>query len=154
MIHFNCAQCRQSLEAPDTMAGSPVDCPQCGAPLLVPLQPAVVSRPATLRLRPTDKNPPPAKKQRSSVAKTGFIVYFIGLVVFCIAMAGAFLGQDRAGLAGGISLSCIFFFVAFILAIVVLAKGETGDGLALLLLSILTIPCAFALVAMVLPFFR
>ena len=35
-ITFACANCRQSLEAPEEMAGEAIDCPACGHSITIP----------------------------------------------------------------------------------------------------------------------
>ncbi|MBN1766218.1 MAG: hypothetical protein JW860_13240 [Sedimentisphaerales bacterium] len=36
MIHFHCSQCGEALEAPDSMSGDRLQCPQCRYPEVVP----------------------------------------------------------------------------------------------------------------------
>lgn len=48
-ITFNCPGCKQSLEAPEDMAGDIIECPTCGQQITVP-QPAQPKQEGTQRL--------------------------------------------------------------------------------------------------------
>ena len=54
-INFDCPQCGQNLEAPDTMAGLFIECPACSKVIKVPREHEVVEKRETTTFTP----PPP-----------------------------------------------------------------------------------------------
>ncbi len=77
--------------------------------------------------------PPPAVTTRGGAAKAGWIILLVGLGVACIPGVGFlmwFIGAPVC-LAG------------FILAIIVMAKGEVASGVMLLIASMMVAPLAY-----------
>lgn len=146
MINFNCTNCGQNLDAPTNMAMQDIDCPACGAPLIVPAAPvAAPTRPAPRA---------PQKPKTDPAAKAGHIVLGVAAVVLILTVVIAITEGDRLSAGGGITLAGILSFVAFVLSIVVLARGRTREGLKLLFFSIFLIPFFFMLLSMIVPLFR
>jgi DNA-directed RNA polymerase subunit RPC12/RpoP len=154
-INFKCPQCHQSIEAPSDMSGERVECPSCSAAIKVPFPQTnggkriVVKKRAPVKRRPSEFNhsldqarrnataastrrAPPPKKDSGPVG-AGWVCFLLGIVL-------AFVPY-------GILLCGPLFLVSLILAIVILAKGNVGAGLVLLLLSILVLTGIGILVA-------
>ena len=54
-VIFNCPKCEQELAVDSSGAGTPINCPSCGASIVIPEPESVVSRPGL------DNAPPPAR---------------------------------------------------------------------------------------------
>lgn len=59
-IIFTCPNCRQQLEAESSMSGTSINCPACGANLVIP-----EPDPANLKVSPPASAPPKAEKHFS-----------------------------------------------------------------------------------------
>jgi hypothetical protein len=137
------------------MYGERVDCPSCELPISVPFPQAagkkiIIRKPSQQRQRPSDYKKPitsgvssnassPASSTQSKDGGTGcagWICILLSCIFMFIPVVGVFLGGALA-------------FVAFVLSIVLLAKGEVGPGIALLLCSLL-LPSMVAVVAVAL----
>jgi DNA-directed RNA polymerase subunit RPC12/RpoP len=154
-ITFKCPRCHNELEAPDEMYGERVDCPSCESPITVPFPQAsgkkiIIRKPSQQRQRPSDYKKPIASARETSNSPqsgstqtkkggtgcAGWICILLSCIFMFIPVVGVFLGGA-------------FAFVAFVLSIVLLAKGEVGPGIALLLCSLL-LPSAVAVIAIAL----
>lgn len=149
---FNCPKCQEEIEAPTGHDGESVNCPSCSAEIKVPRQQSsakkiVINRRGSPATYQSGSRPATGAPQRTASATTqqkqsggtgcaGWV---------CLALSCAFMFVPFAGIFIGGCLA----FVAFVLAIVVLAKGEVGSGIALLLCSLI-LPPIFGVIASVL----
>jgi len=96
MINFTCPKCSEPLEAPESMLGSILDCPQCKTRLLVPGGPGMIAHiapdPDTPKL-----NSKPLPPHENSVF--GIILIVIGTILLLLSL----LQADDYGYMSGLS---------------------------------------------------
>jgi hypothetical protein len=94
-IRVSCPNCGQHLRAPDNLAGGQVDCPRCGAAVLVPLPD--LSPKETLARAAAQAAPPPAGGVTADLAhaplgtRLGVVALVFGLAavaVLCVPVVG------------------------------------------------------------------
>ena len=97
---FSCPHCDQHLAAPDDMAGTPLDCPVCHKPFVIP-QPAAPAAPPPLAppplfaAAPQQEEPPPAPPLPGSeqARRKLIITSIIAVVVVAVLLAmGVMMG--------------------------------------------------------------
>lgn len=92
-LRFNCPQCQQSLEAPEEMLGTIIDCPSCGSQIKIPQGHAT---PPICTLSPsssgTHANLSPTSIARSTGEPKQKVAYFtalrIGIAVLLLVVVG------------------------------------------------------------------
>ena len=128
---IKCPQCKELIRADAADAGMDGECPICGAALRIPQtqrppQPIAPIPPALPPVPPVPRHPP--QEAVTAILRAGWICFCVGAVMMPLLLI--------------VPVYVPVFLAAATLGIIAMAKGRTGQGLALLLCSLILPPLA------------
>jgi hypothetical protein len=107
MIQFTCKNCNESLEAPDSLAGNMLICPQCKISQWVPGQPAKINEIAPVQIASPPREDKP--HQHRSEAALWVSLWSIGSLIFSL------IGSGEGGALGfALVFGCLMLLGIFI----------------------------------------
>ncbi|MDD4916148.1 MAG: hypothetical protein PHW13_14075 [Methylococcales bacterium] len=86
MIQFNCKNCNEPLESPESLAGNMLVCPQCKISQWVPGQPAKINEISPVQIAEPKKEDKP--RNHRSDAALWVVLWIIGSIIFSLFGSG------------------------------------------------------------------
>lgn len=143
MIHWTCRQCGEGMEAPESMAGGVIPCPQCGMGNTVPVSlcEAVESRanrPAQIQIVEAQERLEleriahrPALRRALAQTAVGIAVWVLFSVALGLALAAVNLAQARGETHEGLTAAAALLSLASVLGLAWFIGGIVRALLAL-----------------------
>jgi len=103
MIQFTCKNCNEPLEAPESLAGNMLVCPQCKISQWVPGQPAKTDAIAPVQIASPPREDKPY--QHKSDSTLWVVLYSVGGLFFSFACGGV---SDESGGSFGLSFALAY----------------------------------------------
>ena len=93
MIKFNCSQCSEPMEAPDSMKGGKLECPACGLAntVIIPYRPSPKSSPAA---PPAKSDTKPNERELSGGEEFFFFACWIVWLIGTVGFIGNVVGEN------------------------------------------------------------